>query len=293
MDLFRKKNQGFLLRNDLNTVSGKVTYTIFILFGVSLIVVCFLPPIWLLLSSLKSVEELFRTPPTIIPEKLYPEKIPVVWNLLKFGKYYRNSFIMVIGSMASAVAFNGILAYTFSVLKPKGWKKVYNLVLWSLMIPGIISLAPLFINIVNLGLKNNFATLWLSFGANAFFVMLYKNFFDSIPKSFAESAMIDGASPLQIFIHLYFPLSMSINLVISIFAFNASWSDFLLPYLVLQDQKLHTVMIKLFTMNGVSGMSMDKRLIAIAFSIIPPTFIFIIFQKWINKGMSLSGGVKE
>lgn len=293
MDLFKNKKQGFLLRNDLNSKSGKFVYLLFSLFGLGLVVVCFLPPIWLLLSSLKSVEELFRVPPTIIPEKIYPEKISSVWNLLKFGKYYRNSFIMVTGGIVSAMLFNGILAYVFSVLKPKGWKVIHNLVMWSLMIPGIISLAPLFINIVNLGLKNNFITLWFSFGANAFFVLLYKNFFDSIPKSFAESAMIDGATPLQIFINIYFPLSMSINLVICIFAFNAAWSDFLLPYLVLQDQKLHTVMIKLFTMNGVSGMSMDKRLIAIAFSIVPPTIIFIIFQKWINKGMTMSGGVKE
>lgn len=293
MDLFEKKNQGFLLRNDLRSKEGKTIYTFFSLFGIMLIVVCFLPPMWLLLSSLKSIEELFRTPPTIIPEKLYFSKMVEVWELLKFGKFYKNSFIMVVGSVITAIVFNGILAYVFSVLKPKGWKIIYSLVIWSLMIPGIISLAPLFINIINLGFKNNFVILWLSFGANAFFVMLYKNFFDNIPKSFAESAMLDGASPLKIFLNIYFPLSMSINLVICIFAFNAAWSDFLLPYLVLQDTNKHTVMIKLFTMNGVSGMSMDKRLIAIAFSIIPPTIIFIIFQKWINEGMNMSSGVKE
>lgn len=293
MDIFKKKNGGFLSRNDLFTVRGKVIYGLFFLFGFSLIFICFLPPVWILLSSLKSVEELFRIPPTIFPEKLHWDKVKEVWDLLKFGKYYKNSFIMVGGSLVSAMFFNGLMAYVFSVLKPKGWKIIYALVMWSLMIPAVISLAPLFLNIVKLGMKNSFIPLWLSLGANAFFVLLYKNFFDGIPRSFAESAMIDGASPFRIFRSIYLPLSVSINLVICIFAFNASWSDFLLPYLVLQDQKMHTVMIKLFTMNGVNGMSIDKRLTALGFSIIPPTLIFIFFQKWINQGMNLQGGVKE
>lgn len=293
MDFFKNKKGGFLSRNDIRKPGGMTIYILFSLFGVGLIFICFLPPFWILLSSLKSVEELFRIPPTILPEKLHWDKVKEVWDLLKFGRYYKNSFIMVGGAILSAMFFNGLMAYVFSVLKPKGWKVVYALVMWSLMIPAVISLAPLFLSIVKLGLKNSFVPLWLSFGANAFFVLLYKNFFDSIPRSFAESAMIDGASPFRIFRSIYLPLSVSINLVICIFAFNAAWSDFLLPYLVLQDQKLHTVMIKLFTMNGVNGMSVDKRLTALAFSIIPPTVIFILFQKWINQGMNLSGGVKE
>ena len=293
MDIFGKKTTGFMTLNDMKTLNGKILYGLFSLFGVMLIVFCFLPPVWLLLSSLKSVEEMFQIPPTLIPKTLELGKVKEVWLLLRFGQYFRNSFIMVIGSIACGLFFNGLLAYVFSVLRPKGWKVLYGLVLWSLMIPNIVSLAPLFINIVNLGLKNSFVTLWLSFGANAFFVLLYKNFFDNIPRSYGESAMIEGARPFTIFRKIYLPLSMSINLVICIFAFNAAWSEFLLSYLVLQDTSLHTVMIKLFNMNGVKGMSMDKRIIALSFSIIPPTIMFILFQKWINKGMTLSSGIKE
>ena len=169
---------------------------------------------------------------------------------------------------------------------------MFVLVLWSLMIPNIVSLAPLFANIVSLGLNNRFLTLWLSFGANAFWTVLYKNFFDNIPRSFAESAQLDGCSKFSIFLRIYVPLSLPMNLVIAIFAFNAAWSEFLLSYLVLQDINLHTVMIKLFTMTEAIGMSADYRLVAITFSIIPPAIIFILFQKWIDRGISFSSGMK-
>ncbi len=248
---------------------------------------------WILISALKDTKELFGSPTTIIPKSFHPEKAIDVWNRLQFGKYFINSFIMVTGAIIAAIFFNGLLAYCFSVLKPNGWKIIYGLVLWSLMIPNIVSLAPLFINISSLNLTDNWIPLWLSFGANAFFVLLYKNFFDNIPKSLGESAMLDGCSNFSIFTKIFFPLSKSINLVIIIFAFNAAWSEFLLSYLVLKDINMHTVMVKLFTMNGTWGMSADKKLIALGFSIIPPVIIFIIFQKYINRGITLSEGIKE
>ncbi len=81
------------------------------------------------------------------------------------------------GSVVCAVVFNGLLAYGLAILKPKGYKIVQALVMWSLLIPSTASIVALFRNINMLGLSRSFLPLWLSYGANAFWVVLFKEFF--------------------------------------------------------------------------------------------------------------------
>ncbi|WP_242851285.1 carbohydrate ABC transporter permease [Clostridium sp. DMHC 10] len=158
------------------------------------------------------------------------------------------------------------------------------------MVPATTNLVPIFKNIVGVHLTNSFIPLWLSFGANAFNVLLYKSFFDGIPRSLIEAARLDGCNDFQIFYKLILPLSKAVNMVVIIFSLNAAWSDFLLPMLVLKDTDKYTVMLKIYYMStGNNAFSVDYRLLALGFSIIPPAILFIFFQKYITKGLALSG----
>ncbi|MBN1411723.1 MAG: carbohydrate ABC transporter permease [Spirochaetales bacterium] len=289
LQFFNKKRYGIISYNELRNKRTKILYFSLLAFALIVVFISAVPIIWILLSSMKDIKELFEVPPTIIPRTFHPEKIVEVWNKMNFFTYYKNSFIMVGGSIVCAVIFNGILAYVLSILKPKGTKFVYMLVLWSLMIPNIISLVPIFKNIVSLKMLNSFIPLCFSFGANAFFVVLYKSFFDAIPVSLIEAAKMDGCSNLRIFFQIVFPLSQPINIVIAIFAFNAAWSDFLLSFLVLKRDEMFTVMVKLYTISQTWGFSKDLQLMGVFFSIIPPIIIFLIFQKYIIQGIAFSG----
>ena len=122
------------------------------------------------------------------------------------------------GSILSAVFFNGLLAYGLSVVKPKGHRIVFGLVLWSLLIPATTSIVALFVNINRVGLSGSFLPLWLAMGANAFYVVLFKQFFDELPKSLMEAATLDGCGNFQIFYRIVVPLSRSIIMVVAIFA---------------------------------------------------------------------------
>lgn len=132
--------------------------------------------------------------------------------------------------------------------------------------------------------------MWLAFGANAFYVVLFKQFFEQIPKELVEAAELDGCGVWRMFVTIMLPLSKPIISVVAIFAITAAWSDFLLPYLVLNGTDKVTVMVKLFSFKDTPTDAVSV-LRASFFAIIPPTILFTIFQKQITDGAA-TGAVK-
>ena len=230
-----KKTQrtGVIREYDMHSASVKVGYGFILLLCGLMVVIAVFPLIWVSLAGFKDLKE-FVSSESIIPQSFSPEPFATTWSQLGIAKNYLNSLISVAGSVACALVFNGLLGYGIGILKPKGHGAVKRLVMLSLLMPPTISIVPLFMNIQNLGMGNSFLPLWLSFGANAMYVILFVQFFESLPGSIIEASRIDGCSQLQTFFRIVLPLSKPICTVISIFAVNAAWSDFLLPYLVLR-----------------------------------------------------------
>ena len=287
MSKFDDKENGILTRSDLKRPSIKILY--FIAFTVCIIVtvISIAPPVWIFLSSFKDIKE-FTLSQTLLPSTYDFNKFIKTWTNLKFFKYYINSFISIGGSLVCAIIFNGLLAFAISIIKPKGSKVVYALVLGSLMVPATTSLVPLFININKLGLSGTFYPLWFSIGANAFYVVLFKQFFDTMPQSIIEAARLDGCTNLQLFFRIVMPLSKPIIIVVAMYAVNAAWSDFLLPYLVLNNSGHETVMVRLFQFRN--GKTSDVDIIrAIVFAIAPLVVLFTAFQKQITQSNTHSG----
>ncbi|WFR59728.1 carbohydrate ABC transporter permease [Anaerocolumna sp. AGMB13025] len=286
---YRKKEDGTIRFYDLNSTRTKILCIIIFILCIGIIIVALFPPVWVFLASFKDIKE-FRRNPTILPQKFDLQVFIKTWNDLKFVKYYVNSFISVLGSVISAVIFNGLLAYGLAILKPKGHKIVYGLVMWSLLIPATTSIVALFVNINKIGLNQSFIPLWLALGANAFYVVLFKQFFEGLPREIVEAAKLDGCGYLQTFLRIILPLSKSIVMVVVIFAINAAWSDFLLPYLLLNGSGKETVMVRLF-MFRTSNATDVEVLRAVAFSIVPPIILFTVFQKQITAGAA-AGALK-
>jgi len=282
-------NNGIIRNFDLKRWPVRTLYTVNILVAVLVSVAGAAPLVWLILSGFKDIRE-FVLEPTILPRSFDLDSYITTWNNLRFVRFYRNSLISVTGSVISAVFFNGLLGYVLSKVKPAGSKIVYALVIWSLLIPATTSIVPLFINITRIGLTGSFVPLWLSIGANAFFVVLFKNFFDELPQSLIEAAKIDGAKDFTIFTKVAVPLSQAIIMVIVLYSINAAWSDFLLPFLVLNGTGLETVMVRLFQFRVTRANDVDI-IRAIVFAIIPPLVLFFIFQKYITQ-ISLRAGIK-
>lgn len=290
MNRYRQKKEGVIRFYDLTNPVYKILTLVIFLACLFIFFMSIFPALWVFLGSFKDIKE-FRTQATLLPSAFDFDKYKVTWQQLQFMKYYKNSLIAVSGGIVCAIVFNGLLAYVLGVLKPKGYKIIFSLVMWSLLIPPTTSIVALYVNINRVGLNQSFMPLWLAMGANAFWVVLFKQYFESLPAEYLEAARLDGATDMQIFLQIIVPLSRPIVFVVMIFAVTAAWSDFLLPFLVLAGSDKETVMVRLFEFRTASKSTDVDVLRAIAFSIIPPTVIFAIFQKQITNGIS-AGGIK-
>lgn len=202
------KSSGII--GDLEYKIPKVKIMYWLFFAIMLIIslVCLLPPVWVILSSFKDVKEFYEIPPTIIPRSFHIEKLWDTWNEFKFMRYYLNTSYVTIGTLVFTVLFNGLAGYFFSKLKPKGSAFFFLLILWTVLLPSTVGIVPLFGNIVDFPLfhinfTNTYWPLWFLAAVNPVVILIFKNFFDTIPASLVESAHIDGASKLSIFCELF------------------------------------------------------------------------------------------
>lgn len=288
---YQRKEDGVIRFYDVKTHKTRFWVVMIFIACCLMALIALFPVFWLVCSSLKNLTEYLSTN-QILPRHADWEGWIKTWNDFGFTKYYINSGISVAGGVLCAVFFNGLLAYVLAILKPVGHKIVLALVTWCLLIPPTTSFVALFVNIKKLGLTGSFIPLWLSMGANAYWVILFKNYFESLPKDFIDAARLDGCSDFRVFTRIILPLSRPILVVVAIFAICAAWSDFLMPYLLLGGTDKETVMVKLFSFQNSIKTNQIDIIRAVLYSVIPPTILFALFQKQIMGGV-MSGGIKE
>jgi multiple sugar transport system permease protein len=293
----KDKRGGFLNFADYRNPAHKVGYGFMILFLLIFSFIALFPIIFLVASAFKSDGEIYSVNYTFWPRVWDFGKIATIWGKIDFTRYYLNTFVYVIGAVVCAVFFNSLLAYAIAIIKPFGYHVIDKLIFLGYMIPAVLNIFPLIQEINAIGLLRAdsesylmFLSLWLSFGANAYYYTLFKDYFSRLPKSLMEAGSMDGADRFQIFVQVVLPLSRPIIGIVAIFAMTASYSDFLLPYLVLQNDKLKTLMVGIYNIGSAGDiLKSEEFLMLLVFSIIPQVIIFLIFQRQImnvgaNKG---------
>lgn len=292
MKRLSNKRDGLLNFSDYKTLGNKIIYGVFIFLLIMFALTAIIPVIWLFISSFKEVSELNSDVYHLFPKVFNLGKLVNLWNQLDFGRYYINTIIVVLGAIVCSVIFNGLLAYAVGILKPIGHRIINAMVLLGYMIPSALAIFPLVMQITDAGLINSYLPLWFAFGANAYYYMLFKDYFERIPKALIEAAKVDGLSDIGIFIRIVLPLSKSIISVVAIFTMTAAYSDFLLPYIVLSDESMHTVMVAIYNLSSNWDIDQAEMLMLLVLSIIPQIIIFVIFQKQIMN-TSANSGMKE
>ncbi|MCL2604708.1 MAG: carbohydrate ABC transporter permease [Defluviitaleaceae bacterium] len=279
---------GIIRDYDSRKLSVKIALVVVYVFCVCIVLVSLFPIYWVLMAGFKDLRE-FMNSTSIHPSVFEFARYTRTWTQLGIMRNYLNSFYVIAGSVFFALVVNGLLAYGLAILKPKGHGIVNKMVVLSLLIPATIALVPLFINIMNMNMGGFFTPLWLAAGANAFYVIVFRQFFLSLPPSLIDAGRIDGCSQLAIFSKIVMPLSKPICVVVTIFTVNGVWSDFLLPYLVLGVGRWQTVMVRLFVFSTQQTINHDDLMRAVVFSMIPPIILFFIFQKKLTENIVTVG----
>lgn len=291
----KNMDKGILTNADMKLKRYKILYAVMFIIMIVYCMASFLPVIWIMLSGFKDVKEMYSVPATLFPKTIDLGKLARVWNEMKFYKYYGNTFFMAIGCVVFDLVISGLAGYVLSSLKPKGTRLMLAVIFWIMLMPGTMRTVPLYMEfkslpVLGINLLETFWPMWLMAGANAFNIILFKNFFDGISVSLIEAAWIDGANNIGIFFKIILPLSTPVFLVVTMFTFNGTLGQFFWPYLLISDREKTVIGVQLFRMK-TSTYTMDYQMLALIFSVIPQILIFAIFQKQIMGGVNI-GGVK-
>lgn len=288
------ERNGLISEIGYKRVSNKVIYWTIIACLCLLTVICILPVLWVLLSSLKSINEFYSTPPTLWPKEFHFENIPELFGRYDFVTLYINTFVNCAGVIVFSVVVNGLMGYALSKMHVKGGKIVFLVVLSTYMLPTTVCMVPIYKNIIHFpvlgfNLLNTNWPMWLMAGANAYYVIIFKSFFDDIPQSILEAGELDGCSNTKLFTKIVLPLSKPIISTMIILSFSGAWGNFFWPYMVLKKPEIQTIMVRIYAMQQDTSIGINTLLLAISFSIIPPAILFMIFQRKIMNGFVMSG----
>jgi len=240
------------------------------------------PLLWLISTALKSpTENIWQSPPQLLPSQPTLENFSKVWQSLPFGVYLYNSVIVSALTVGLNLLFCSLAAYPLARLSFVGRNAIFIAIVATIMIPFQIVMIPLYILTVQLGLRNSYLGVIFPSLASAFGIFLLRQALLSVPKEIEEAARLDGISELGLWWHIMLPAIRPALITLAIFVFIGAWSDFLWPLIVIQDESLYTLPLGVAKLAGT--FSLDWRLVAAGsvISTAPVLLLFLFLQKYI------------
>lgn len=240
------------------------------------------PLLWLISTALKSpTENILQSPPQLLPSQPTLNNFLTVWRSLPFAQYIYNSTLVAVLTVALNLLFCSLAAYPLARLSFVGRNSIFLAIVSTIMIPFQIVMIPLYILTVQLGLRNTYLGIIFPGLASAFGIFLLRQAFMGVPKELEESARMDGSSELGLWWHIMLPAIRPALVTLSIFVFIGSWSDFLWPLIVIQDESLYTLPLGVAKLAGT--FSLDWRLVAAGsiISVAPILLLFLFLQRYI------------
>jgi putative chitobiose transport system permease protein len=240
------------------------------------------PLLWLVGTAFKSpAENIFQSPPQLIPSQPTFENFITVWQTNPFGQYLYNSTIVALLTVGLNLIFCALAAYPLARLSFPGRDWIFTAVVTTIMIPFQIVMIPLYILTVQVGLRNTYLGMIFPSLASAFGIFLLRQAFLGVPKELEEAARMDGCSEIGLWWNIMLPAIRPALATLAIFVFIGAWSDFLWPLIVIQDESLYTLPLGVAKLAGT--FSLDWRLVAAGsvISIAPVTILFLFLQRYI------------
>ncbi len=261
----------------------------------TLLLLCalFLTPLyWMVITALKSDQELTQFPPTLIPHDPQWSNFIEAVQFIPFGTYLWNTSVITFFSILGAAISNPIIAYGFSRIQWPGRDKVFYFVIATIFIPFPVLMVALFDIFARIGWVNTFLPLIVPmFFRNPFWIFLIRQFMMQIPNEISDAARVDGAGEFQVFYRIILPLCKPAIAVVAIFAAVHAWNDFLGPLIYLQDESKYTLAIGLQFFRSLHDVEFSLLMAASTLVVLPIVAIFLLFQRFFVEGLTV-GGVK-
>lgn len=250
-----------------------------------------MPLYWLFSTSLVAQNSILKFPPSLFPN---PTSLENYARLFKAGSIWRwmiNSALVAGVVTFFTLFFDSMAGYAFAKKRFPGRNQLFWVIISMMIIPGQVTLVPIFIIMSRLGLLNTLYAVMLPAFADVFGVFLMRQNIQTIPSELEDAARIDGAGPFTIYLRIIVPLVAPALAVLAIFTFMGNWNSFLWPLIVLNDPAKLTLPVGLATLQQENTVDYGLQMAGATLAAIPMIILFFSLQRYFIKGLTL-GGVK-
>ncbi|MCM3267734.1 carbohydrate ABC transporter permease [Paenibacillus elgii] len=251
-----------------------------------------LPFVWLVITSLKTDEEIFVVPVRWWPETVQWSNYVNAMKAIPFFQYTMNTVLISALCVLGVVVIAPLVAYGFARIQFKGRNALFLVMMSTLMLPFQVTMIPLYVLFNKLDLINSYWPIVLSswFGTGmAYYIFMVRQFFMGIPHELTESAKIDGASEFRIYVQIILPLAKPAILTVGLFTFLAAWGDFQGPLIYLNDPEKWTLSIGLKQFIRENQVAWGQLMAASTLFTVPIVILYFFVQKKFIEGISITG----
>jgi multiple sugar transport system permease protein len=250
-----------------------------------------IPFLWMVSTSLKNIDEVYRYPPTFIPDTIAWRNYIEAFRRVPFARFFLNSGYISAAVVLGQLFTCSLAGYSFARLRFPGRDAIFMSYLATMMIPFAVLMIPLFITMRTIGWVNTHYALIFPSLATAFGTFLMRQFMSTLPRELEDAARIDGCSYFRLYWRIILPLTKPALATLGILTFMNIWNDFLWPLIVISSVPLKTLPLGLLMFQEQSTMKTPWQLVmaAATFSIVPILIVFTLGQKYYVQGIVTSG----
>ena len=267
----------------------RISAAYLILIPASLVMI--LPFVWMVLGSFKTGREIRQVPPTFFPEDFTLDNYRTILadEDLPLSLFYRNSAIIAVVNVIQVLFTSALFGYIFAKFDFPGKKVIFWFIMATMMIPFQVTMIPGYLILARLNLINKLWGLIIPAALDAFGIFLFRQFALSIPNELIDAARVDGASEFRIFRSIVLYQLGPALATFGMLTFMFNWNAYLWPLIVLTEQRVRTLPIILTWYSNQHSQQLHLTMAASVLVILPVLFIFILSQRWIVKGITLTG----
>lgn len=274
---------------------GKIFFTICKYVLLIFAAFCALVPlVSCVITAFKTVDEYNNTNVMTLPESwLYFDNFVTAWKQANMGKAFLNSFLVLLFVLLGSTLFSAMLAYVLNRFQFRGNKLIRNLFMISTLIPGIATQVTIYQIMYTLGLVNTlYGYIILMLGTDVISIYIFLQYFDNLPKTLDEAAILDGCTYVGVFFKILLPLLKPAIVTSAILKGVSTYNEYYMANLYLQDKtKYQVVATSLYVFSGPMGNQYNYICAGVIITIIPALIVFLLCQDQIYSGMA-AGAVK-
>ena len=251
------------------------------------------PFLWMVSTSLSEAGQVFAENrpwwQEWLPTTFVWQNYVKVWSVVPFAQFYLNSIFVSLCITFGQVATSAMAAYAFARLNFPGRDRLFFGYLATMMIPGAVTMIPVFILLRHFGWIDTYKALILPGIFTAYGTFMLRQFFLTLPKDLEDAAKIDGCSYIRIFWHIILPLSKPALATLTTFTFMGSWMNLMWPLIVVNTHTKYTLPVGLAYFQGVHGTDWTLLMAASMMMILPILIVFLFNQRFFVEGIKLTG----